>query len=297
MANQVTLLAYLLQAPPSILVRDVGQSKHNTTNAKYQPTDIHSFGDWTEFNINSIMHSFGPLLRAIRIQHDPIRSTSPQRELTSESGLHLAFGEYIHALIRRSLRCTFEHLDNRAVQRAESQDESQDEPQDEPQDESLLNQALDRVLDAISERTNVLIGVGSDAITLNQFIPDLSIYEAGEAGNRNILSPNRLPGDLKPSWKWSHSMRDTSRARDEFRKPLAQVNWYMTQYGTRFGFILTDQELVPIQRVNGDGNLKLGAPIPWTQTGTSKKPKLTVALGLWYLGMMAADDTQYRARQ
>lgn len=31
MANQVTLLAYLLQAPPSIQVRNVGQSKQSTT--------------------------------------------------------------------------------------------------------------------------------------------------------------------------------------------------------------------------------------------------------------------------
>ena len=113
MASQVTLHDYLLQAPPSIEVRDVGQSKHNATHAKYEPKKIR-----TEFNINNIMHEFGPLLRAIRIQHDPIRSTTPQRELTSESGLHLAFGKYFHALIRQSLRSTLEHLDNRAVQRA-----------------------------------------------------------------------------------------------------------------------------------------------------------------------------------
>ncbi|KAI3128814.1 hypothetical protein DTO027I6_619 [Penicillium roqueforti] len=244
------------------------------------------------------MHEFGPLLRAIRIQRHTIRSPSPQRELTSESDLPLAFGEYLHALIRRSLRCTSEHLDNRAEQRAEPQVDPQAEPQAPSQPEDLLfNQVLDRVLDVLSERTNILIGVGPDALMLAKFIPDLSIYEAGEASNRNVLSLNRLPGDLKPSWKWSPSMMNSSFIDPEFFKPLAQVNWYMTQHGTQFGFILTDQELVPIQRVDDDGNLKLGAPIPWTQTGTSKELQLTVALGLWYLGMLTADDTLYRARQ
>ncbi|KAI3158435.1 hypothetical protein CBS147317_4523 [Penicillium roqueforti] len=245
------------------------------------------------------MHEFGPLLRAIRIQRHTIRSPSPQRELTSESDLPLAFGEDLHALIRRSLRCTFEHLDNRAEQRAEPQVDPQAEPQAPSQPEDLLfNQVLDRVLDVLSERTNILIGVGADALMLAKFIPDLSIYEAGEASNRNVLSLNRLPGDLKPSWKWSPSMMNSSFIDPEFFKPLAQVNWYMTQHGTQFGFILTDQELVPIQRVDDDdGNLKLGAPIPWTQTGTSKEPQLTVALGLWYLGMLTADDTLYRVRQ
>ena len=181
------------------------------------------------------------------------------------------------------------------------QTESQIEPQDEHQapnpTEDLLNQALDRTIDALLECTNVLIGVGSDAVTLDQFIPDLSIYEAGEATNRKTLSPNRLPGDLKPSCKWSHNMGSGTSASLEFLKPVAQVNFYMTQHRTEFGFILTDQELVPIQRVGAEGKLKLGAPIPWTQTGTSKEPKLTVALGLWYLGMLAADDTLYDARQ
>ncbi|KAI2730835.1 hypothetical protein CBS147332_2687 [Penicillium roqueforti] len=235
-------------------VRHVGQSKQNTTNGSYDPNKINVVGVWTEFNIDDIMHEFGPLLRAIRIQRHTIRSPSPQRELTSESGLHLAFGEYIHALIRRSLRCTFERLDNRAEQRAEPQVDPQAEPQAPSQPEDLLfNQVLDRVLDVLSERTNILIG--------------------------------------------SPSMMNSSFIDPEFFKPLAQVNWYMTQHGTQFGFILTDQELVPIQRVDDDGNLKLGAPIPWTQTGTSKEPQLTVALGLWYLGMLTADDTLYRARQ
>ncbi|CRL29113.1 unnamed protein product [Penicillium camemberti] len=289
MANQTSLLAYLQQAPPSIEFIDVGQSKNNTTNANYGPGDIRSFGAWSDFNLAAIMHQFGPLLTLIPMEHDPIRQTTPQREITSESGLHLAFGEYFHPRIRRSLRHTFQHLDDRAVQRVA--------PQSQAREEDLFNRELDRVLDdGLPERTTVLMGVGSDAITLDQFTPDLSLYAAGEAGSqRRSLGPNRLPGDLKPSWKWSHSMQNNVVDQLEFRKPLAQVNWYMKQHNTQFGFLLTDRELVPIRRLNDNGDLRLANPIPWTRSGTSQDPELTVALGLWYLGMMAANDNLYRA--
>lgn len=74
----------------------------------------------------------------------------------------------------------------------------------------------------------------------------------------------------------------------------------MEKYGTRYGFILTDQELVAIRRVQGQdgkavkGGLQLSHPIPWKSDkapyepksrSRSQAPRLTVALALWYLGM------------
>jgi hypothetical protein len=82
----------------------------------------------------------------------------------------------------------------------------------------------------------------------------------------------------------------------------------MEKYGTRYGFILTDQELVAIRRVQGQdgkavkGDLELSLPIPWKSDkalyepksrSRSQAPRLTVALALWYLGMLAAQDTNW----
>lgn len=64
----------------------------------------------------------------------------------------------------------------------------------------------------------------------------------------------------------------------------------MKQHHARYSFILTDCELVAIQRLDRNGNLELLASIPWTTKGTASQPRLTVLLGLRYLGMLAAND-------
>lgn len=76
----------------------------------------------------------------------------------------------------------------------------------------------------------------------------------------------------------------------EFKQVLSQVNFYMKQHHARYSFILTDRELVAIRRLDRNGNLELSASIPCTTKGTASQPRLTVLLGLWYLGMLAAND-------
>ncbi|KAJ5205765.1 hypothetical protein N7491_003610 [Penicillium cf. griseofulvum] len=51
MANQGSLLVYLQQAPPSIVLVDAGQSKSNITNANYGLNESRSLDDWADFNI------------------------------------------------------------------------------------------------------------------------------------------------------------------------------------------------------------------------------------------------------
>ena len=64
----------------------------------------------------------------------------------------------------------------------------------------------------------------------------------------------------------------------------------MKQHRTRYGFILTDDELVAVKRLDNDGNLELSQSIQWDSNGTATQPQLTVLLALWYLGMLAAHD-------
>lgn len=72
----------------------------------------------------------------------------------------------------------------------------------------------------------------------------------------------------------------------QYRQVLSQVNFYMNQHGSRYGFILTDQELLAFRKLNNDGNLEIAASVPWSTQGTEDQPLLTILLALWYLGML-----------
>jgi hypothetical protein len=58
----------------------------------------------------------------------------------------------------------------------------------------------------------------------------------------------------------------------------------MVQNKTKYGFIVTDTELVPVKRLAQSGHLAVGNAIPWTANGN----QLTVRLGIWYISMLAA---------
>lgn len=64
----------------------------------------------------------------------------------------------------------------------------------------------------------------------------------------------------------------------------------MNQHHTRYGYVLTDRELVVIRKRNEQGDLEVSTPIPWATQGTAANPRLTVLLALWHLGMLAAHD-------
>lgn len=69
----------------------------------------------------------------------------------------------------------------------------------------------------------------------------------------------------------------------------------MGQNGARYAFVITDLELVAIRRRDGNGRLELSDPIGWEYYGNAAQPQLTVLLGLWYLGMLASDNTGWQS--
>jgi hypothetical protein len=64
----------------------------------------------------------------------------------------------------------------------------------------------------------------------------------------------------------------------------------MKQHNARYGFVLTDTELVLIKRLDADGNLLVARDIPCE---VREPGRLTILLGLWYLGMLAAADDDW----
>jgi len=145
----------------------------------------------------------------------------------------------------------------------------------------------------LGNRTVVDFGEGSLAQTIDDYVPGRAYFDPSLPMSTR---PSRLPGNLKPSYQWSLQLRDHPSAyyRTQFRQALSQVNWYMKRHRTRYGFILTDRELVAIRRLDDDGNLELSDSVPWDTVGTEDQPRLTVLLALWYLGMLASDNQQWR---
>ncbi|KDQ54709.1 hypothetical protein JAAARDRAFT_100279, partial [Jaapia argillacea MUCL 33604] len=107
-------------------------------------------------------------------------------------------------------------------------------------------------------------------------------------------SPNRLPGEIKVSWKWQVEWASLSVTVDrgrEYRQVLSQQLYYMKCHETRYGYILTDWELVCLRRRPGEpGHLDVSPPIPITACNDDS---ITVLPVLWYIHILASDGTEW----
>lgn len=254
MANQVTLMAYLQRGLPAITVNEPTNPGGNTTNSAYEADDIQDVRHWTQFNITSVRQRYQNVLTATTLPLDPF-PTSPPHGINSETGVRARIIETVNPRVRRGLRAIFNQLHTTGQ------------------------------LDGL---TPLSLDIGEAATTPNGFKPDIAYFVVGLAVG---AGSNRAPGDVKPGYKWNTGMATEPGIREvQFRQALSQVNWYMRQHRTRYGFIITNLELVAIRRLDDHGNLELSAPIPWENQGTVQQPRLTVLMALWYLGMLAAQD-------
>ena len=76
--------------------------------------------------------------------------------------------------------------------------------------------------------------------------PDWGIYQEQQDGEEPVTL---VPGDTKVSWKWKSEWLK-SKEEEEKKKGLGaieQITKYMYLKRTRYGFIITDKELVPVR--------------------------------------------------
>ena len=137
---------------------------------------------------------------------------------------------------------------------------------------------------------------------------------------------NLLPGDSKVSAKWSSKLIETgeivySRRSRDWMRPISQIYSYCARNNTRYGYIITDTELVAVRirlgqqydlqtsfdtatsapkpmksvivRARTEGVLEYKA-IPWADgrngaRGNSKR--MTINLALWWLHLIATGKT------
>lgn len=63
----------------------------------------------------------------------------------------------------------------------------------------------------------------------------------------------------------------------EYRQVISQANFYMENYETKYGAVLTNEELVVFQRTEVKGKLLKHGPVQWGAYGA----RMTVLLGIW----------------
>ena len=108
------------------------------------------------------------------------------------------------------------------------------------------------------------------------------------------LPRNRLPGFAKLSSKWRSNMEHgTKKEQDEFWRVLGQVVRYSAAAGTRYGYIITDQELFAFRRktliCNKEGIDAVS--VHWDDNGPEQ---LTINLALFALHALAAGKIRLR---
>ena len=106
----------------------------------------------------------------------------------------------------------------------------------------------------------------------------------------------RVVGLVKAYEVWNTGMRHTKgQPHVKYLSQLAHLQRVMREHNTRYGFLITEIELVCV-RLSSEGDsttppyfglLHLSAPIPLARHG--EDGKLTAAMALWYLHMLAAD--------
>lgn len=148
--------------------------------------------------------------------------------------------------------------------------------------------------------------------------------------NEHQSHKNVLPGDTKLSTKWSSTKwKSSQESQDvEFKKPLCQLLTYCERAQVRYGYILTQEELVAIRisvrpgtKAPATQTSRPGLPrscnvqtkmemefstanvgsatahrivefksVPWENGGEAGEDQLSINLALWWLHMMAARE-------
>ncbi|KAK0710069.1 hypothetical protein B0T26DRAFT_805617 [Lasiosphaeria miniovina] len=129
----------------------------------------------------------------------------------------------------------------------------------------------------------------------------------------NILPVNILPGDTKVSYKWRSTeiVAKEVGANDLVQNwfwPLRQIFTYCMNFGTRYGYIVTDEEVVAFRvrvpqerlqvsklggrklvRPKDGGTIEYAAIYDSTQSQGGEK-RLTENLAIWWLHLLAANN-------
>lgn len=118
-----------------------------------------------------------------------------------------------------------------------------------------------------------------------------AFYSAYANDDTLALGRGRVVGLVKTYEVWNSSMRKEKNSKQTlYLAGLAHLQRLMRDSGTRYGFLITEIELVAVRMGTEDpkprfGLLELAKPVALAERG----PGLTACLALWYLHMLAGD--------
>ena len=133
---------------------------------------------------------------------------------------------------------------------------------------------------------------------------DMAYFESSNAlpdfvGHMVSGNIPRLPGDIKCSWNWKSSWRNSQVQYEwqEFVAVVAQLNFQMNNACSWYGYILTDTELVLFCKKDNQyaNHIEMALGIPLAQHDsrgafTHASGHLTALLALWYIHMLVSND-------
>ncbi len=262
----------LLTAPNPKLRLERQQLGKVTNSNQYENLRIDHVLDWPDFTYDNIAAAYGHLFGIGPLESDAVEDfDNCQGEIRKEAHVDKVVWGWNTKICRRPMKRGAAHVQ-----------------------EDLGLERCDITMQYLGAESKDL---GRDGRSL---APDWSIFlrvPGAEPADESDDDPEaRLVivwGDSKCSSKWkSHQLDLPAQYRANWIWPFRQVLTYCVNEGTRYGFILTPEEVV-VLRVYEDSSESLypwrvqHAAIPW---GNSGENVLTVNLALWALAVMGINE-------
>lgn len=288
-----SLLDYLTHENPTLSNQRCASGRNTTSNKTLwkQPRYIEA---WKDFNYDSLKAMYGGALNAV-LQHQsppeghPDIPQFPFCDIHDENSLESLLVMWNQVVIVRGLTTAQEEFNR------------------------------ERINDPI------FMVKGGQSGKRSSFRPDWAGIRQSTCFHRKAT--NVLPGDTKLSKKWASGKIELGPIEGDYQltdwlRPLTQIYTYCCKGNARYGYIITDKELVvlrvrpgsqidtqravsshgsvkaptasPADRAGMSGTLEFKA-IPWTEEQTRSSTisnGLTVNLALWWLHMLAAEDSK-----
>ncbi|KAI0102201.1 hypothetical protein GGR51DRAFT_298340 [Nemania sp. FL0031] len=225
---QRTLLDYLTVSNPHLIGGGFGGPTTRTRKI-YGPDKE---GPWGDMTFENLQMAFGDVLsEETNLPKQKKKISSEKRKLCAEKSFTKVAVAWNEPVVQKALKATHKVL-------------GKDRYGGAPSVEGLQFTENDG-------RGNV----GSDLTGWH--VPDWLVYNKYEGavkmfdhqGNPKEIVRNLIPGDCKPSKKWKSEWLNCSDGsnRTEAEWVLRQVTKYMQLAKTRYSFILSDEELVPVR--------------------------------------------------
>ncbi|MCJ1395647.1 hypothetical protein MMC18_008852 [Xylographa bjoerkii] len=318
-----SLLNYLRIENPVIHERFTGQGNGNTRSKKDQWLVPDSIEPWCDFEYQSLRHTYGGDLQSL-LQHesdlpDPVIDSFPLCAISDED----------------SLLCVNVAWNQQVVNKALSEAQAGLENYETRENIYMAKGGQARCPGSHNPNSTAAKCAESynpDWAAIRQSLDQIRCYEPKPKHSRR-LSPNTLlPGDTKLSKKWSSEKIQDGPLDIEYLTsrnwvlPLSQVYTYCIRAEVRYGYIISDKELVvlrvrpspeflndtqlsqdsgvvhksetvpikpAVDRAVEAGILEWKA-IPWRCETGSGAEAITVNLALWWLHLMAAQNNEIR---